>query len=89
MIYIMTLNCFHFLYSVDLELENWGVDINKLKEIAISRNFVGWIEDWEKEKWKVDGPVNKVLFANKYKDMHFVLPDTGHMYYIQEEDVVY
>ncbi len=39
-------------------------------------------EDWEKEKWKVDGAENKVLFANKYKDMCFVLPDTGHMYYI-------
>ncbi len=29
-----------------------------------------------------DGAVNKVLFANKYKDIHFVLPDPGHMYYI-------
>ncbi len=37
----------------------------------------------------MDGAVNKVLFVNKYKDMHFVLPDTGHMYYIREEDVVY
>ncbi len=37
----------------------------------------------------MDGAVNKVLFANKYKDMRFVLPHTGHMYYIREEDVVY
>ncbi len=69
----MTLKCFHFLCRFDLELENWGVDVNEHKEIPISRNFVGWTEDWEKEKWKVDGAVNKVLFANKYKDMRFVL----------------
>ncbi len=85
----MTLNYFCLLCRFDLELENWDVDVNELKEITISRNFVGWTEDWEKEKWKVDVAVNKVLFANKYKDMHFILPDTGHMYYIREEDVVY
>ena len=85
----MTLNYFCLLYRFDLELENWGVDVNELKEIPISRNFLGWTEDWEKEKWKEDGAVNKALFANKYKDMRFVLPDTGHMYYIREEDVVY
>ncbi len=91
----MTLNYFcllyrfdFLLYRFDLEIEHWGVDINELKEIAISRSFVGWTEDWEKEKRKVDGAVNKVLLANKYKDICFVLPDTGLMYYIQEEDVV-
>ncbi len=61
----MTLNCFCLLCRFDLELENWGVDVNKLKETPISRSFVGWTEDWEKEKWKVDGAVNEVLVANK------------------------
>ncbi len=70
-----------------MELENRGVDVNKLKEITILRNFVGWTEDWEKEKCKVDG--TNVLFANKHKNMCFVLPDTGHMYFIQEAHVVY
>ncbi len=79
---------FYFLYRFDLELENWIVDVNELKEIAESQNFVGRAEDWENEKWKVDGAVTKVLFANKCKDMHFILPDTGHMYYIQKEDAV-
>ncbi len=56
--------------------------------MAISQNFVGWDEDWEKEKLKVDGAVNKFLFASKYKYMcFFVLPITSHMYYIQDEDV--
>ncbi len=75
----MRLNYLCFLDRFDLGLENCDVDVNELKEIPISRNFVGWTEDWEKEKWKVDGAVNKVLFANIYKDMRFVLPDTRHM----------
>ncbi len=54
-----------------------------------SQTFDRWTEDWEKDKWKTDRAVNKVLFSNKYKDSHFVLPDTGHMYYIREEDIVF
>ncbi len=46
-------------------------------------------EDWERDKWKTDGAVNKVLFSNKYIDLRFVLPDTGHMYYIHEVDIVF
>ncbi len=46
------------MYRFDLELEDWGVDVNALKETAISRTFVGWTEDWEKDKWKTDGAVN-------------------------------
>ena len=29
------------------------------------------------------------MFCNKYKDLRFVLPDTRHMYYIREEDIVF
>ncbi len=72
-----------------MELEDWGVDVNALKEPAITRTFVGWTKDWEKEKWKTDGAVNRVLFSNKYKDLRFILPDTGHMYYIRDEDIVF
>ncbi len=63
--------------------------MNALKEPFIQQFFVGWTEDWEKDKWKTDGAVNKVLFANKYKDLRFVLPDAGHMYYMCEEDIVF
>ncbi len=51
------------------------------KEPSVSCTIVGLIEEWEKDKWKTDGTVNKVLFSSKYKDLSFVLPDTGHMYY--------
>ncbi len=63
--------------------------MNALKEPAISRTFVRWTEDWEKDKWKTNGAANKVLFSIKYKDLHFVLPDIGHMYCIHEEDIVF
>ncbi len=63
--------------------------MNALKAPAISRTFVGWTNDWEKDKWKADRAVNRVLFCNKFKDLCFVLPDTGHMYYIHEEDIVF
>ncbi len=53
----------------------------------MSQSFVGWAEDWEKDKWKTDGAVKKVLDSKKYKDLCFVLPDTGHMYYKLEEDI--
>ncbi len=32
--------------------------------------------------------MNQVLFSNKYKYLCF-FPDTGHMYYIREEDTVF
>ncbi len=35
------------------------VDVNELKETAVSQNFVGWTEYWEKEKWKMDGAFKK------------------------------
>ncbi len=77
------------LTITNLELENWGIEVNALKEPAISKTFVGWTKDWEKDKWKTDGDANQVLFSNKYEDLNFVLPDTGHMYYIREVDFVF
>ncbi len=63
--------------------------MNVLKEPAISRTIVRWTEDWAKDKLKTDGAVSKVLFSNKYKDLGFTLPDTGHMYYICKEGLVF
>ncbi len=63
--------------------------MNVLKESAISRTFVGRTEDWKKDKWLTDGAVNKVLFSIKYKKLRLVLPHTGHIYYIHEEDIVF
>ncbi len=63
--------------------------MNVLKEPAILHTFDGWTEDWENDKWESDVAVNKILFSNKYKDLHFVWTDTGHLCYIQSEDIVF
>ncbi len=41
--------------------------MNALNELAISSTFVGWTEDWEKDKWKTDGAVNKSYFLISIK----------------------
>ncbi len=49
----MQKNLYHYyflIYRFDLELESWGIDVNVLKEPAISRTFVGWTKDLEKDK---------------------------------------
>ncbi len=56
---------------------NCSIDLYEVKETAITLNIVGWTDDWEKDKWKVDGAMNKVLIANKQEDICIILFDTG------------
>ncbi len=62
---------FVFQFSFDLQLEKWGVDVEVLKEPAITWRFIGWTEDWEKEKFKDSGAVARTMFINKYNDTVF------------------
>ncbi len=55
-----------------MRLEKWGVDVEILKEPAIMRQFIGWTEDWEKEKYKDSGTVAREMLINKYKDTIFI-----------------
>ncbi len=80
------ISCCFLLFHISLLLlclgqENRGINDKELKELDISHDFVVWNEGKIEEKWKVNG-ADKVLFANKYKDMCFSLEDTGHVYYI-------
>ncbi len=61
-----------FSFRFDLEEENKGADVQVLKELAILHNLLGYIEDWENDKWLNDTAMNKVLVSNKYHD--FILP---------------
>ena len=38
--------------SFDLQLENFGVDLNQLKLPATQRIFHAWFEDWEQNNLK-------------------------------------
>ncbi len=40
------------MYSFDLQLEKFGVDLDNLKQPATSRIFRAWVEDWEKKIMK-------------------------------------
>ncbi len=60
----------------------------------ITRNFIAWTEEWEKEKHKKNDAVARVLFVNKYKDLTYRLPaqsddDIDRLYCIREEDIVW
>ncbi len=70
-----------------LELENWGVDVNALKE-PDSHFFVGWNES-EQEKWSQDRAANKALSSNKCRDLLFILHDNDHVQCFQGEGVLF
>ncbi len=77
-----------------MQLEEWGVDVDILRETSITRNFTGWTEDWEKEKHKKNDAVVRALFVNKYKDLIYCLPaqsenNIDQIYVIREEDIVW
>ncbi len=79
-------------FRFDLQPEERGADVNMLKETVITGNFIGWMEEWKKEKHKKNDTVVRVLFANKYKDRLYHLPaqsenDVDRMYSIQEKDI--
>ncbi len=57
-----------------MQLEEWGLDTGVLKDTVITRNFIAWTEEWEKEKHKKNDVVVRALFVNKYKDMSNQLP---------------
>ncbi len=63
------------------------MDVEILKEPAITRQFIGWTEGWEKEKYKDSGTVAKAMFINKYKDTTFYLPDTEETHHVDNEGI--
>lgn len=69
-----------------MKSKNWGVDVVELKKTEMLKIcIVDWIlwerevENWQCSQWSAA--------AIRNKEMHFILPHTGNMYYIQEEDV--
>ena len=52
----MVSNDFLF-HSFDLQLEDWGVDLEALKARKVERIFRVWVEDWELECINVNDSV--------------------------------
>ncbi len=57
-----------------MQSEEWGLDVGVLKDTVITRNFIAWTKEWEKEKLKKNDAVARALFVNKYKDLSYQLP---------------
>ncbi len=55
----------------DLELEKFSVDIRVLQDVEITREVIGWTEDWEKELKRKNCPVVEARFLTKYKNLSF------------------
>jgi hypothetical protein len=62
--------------SFDLQLSNFGLDVDELKKPSASRIYRAWLEDWEIELPQVNDCVAEALILEKYKDLVFYDPDT-------------
>jgi hypothetical protein len=62
--------------SFDLQLSNFGLDVDELKKPSTSRIYRAWLEDWEIELLQVNDCVAEACILEKYKDLVFYDPDT-------------
>jgi len=62
--------------SFDLQLSNFGLDVDELKKPSTSRIYRAWLEDWEIELLQVNDCVAEARILEKYKDLVFYDPDT-------------
>ena len=60
-------------FSFDLQLENWGVDVNALKAKTVNRVFRAWVEEWEKECIKDKDAVAEVGYWRSIRALHFLI----------------
>jgi hypothetical protein len=62
-------------FSFDLQLENWGVDVNALKARNVNGVCRAWVEEWEKECIKDNNVISELRLLGKYKGLAFFDPD--------------
>ena len=74
-------------HSFDLELEQFGVDVEQLKQPATKRVFRAWFEDWEVENVKKNNAVTKQLFLEKHENLVFLDPDTNLTFVVAPENL--
>ena len=77
------------LLSFDLQLENFGVDLNQLKLPATQRIFRAWFEDWEQNNLKEQDCVIEANFLAKYKYLLFLDPDSELTFTVASENCEY
>ena len=77
------------IYSFDLQLEKFGVDLDNLKQPATSRIFRAWVEDWEEEIMKTNDCVAEAKLLEKYKNLVFHDPDENCMFTVAASNLEY
>ena len=62
------------LFSYNLDLGKFGVDIEKLIEPSNTRYFQAWLEDWEITVQQDKNIVAEKTILTKYTGLHLVDP---------------
>ncbi len=75
--------------NFDLQLEQFGVDTNALKEPATEHVFRAWVEDWEVEIRNKNDSIAEARLLHKYKGLVFVDPDSKNTFSVCEENMEY
>ena len=75
------------MYSFDLQLEKFDVDLENFKEPATARIFRAWVEDWEKDMMKKNDCVAEATLLEKYKDLVFNDPDENRIFTVAKQNI--
>ena len=73
--------------NFDMQLEQFGVDTEALKEPAVDRVFRAWVEEWEVEARMKNDCVEEARFLSKYKGLVFNDPDTGGTFSVTDKNM--
>ncbi len=60
-----------------MQLINFGLAAENLRQPKIHRIFRAWLQDWEKELLEVNDCVAEEQLLEKYRDLMFLDPDTN------------
>ena len=75
--------------AFDLQLSAWGVDISSLASQKPARIFRAWLEQWEQDSLKKNDPVMEARLLEKYRDLVFFDPDTGHNFMVGSDSMIF
>ena len=72
---MLLIHSFILSFRFDLQLNDFGVDINELKKPATERVFRAWVEDWEWDCITKNDIVPMSKLQQKYKGLKFADAD--------------
>ena len=79
--------CLFIRNSFDLQLEQFGVDLEPLQRPATTRIFRALLEDWEKDNLMSNDCAIEACLLEKYQNLVFYDPDTGTTFTVASENL--